>query len=228
MFERLRAAGVPVTFTQPWGPVLLFGLSRNHKKLYVVDDHAYLGGINISDHNFAWRDFMVRVDDPAVVDALADDFACTEQGERQSLDGPVITNAAIEPAFNDIVAGAARSLILASPYSLDVGIVELLAQAEAPSKTVVTAPEQQLPLAEGGRALPLGTADPQRRRVAHLPGLLPRPLPAGRRRQAAGGLVELQPAQLPLQPGGLPAYHRHRVHRRLQSPDAGRHRTPQD
>ena len=57
--SRLRAAGVAVTFTQPWGPVLFFGLSRNHKKIYVVDDRAYLGGINISDHNFAWRDFMV-------------------------------------------------------------------------------------------------------------------------------------------------------------------------
>ena len=33
MFERLRAAGVAVTFTQPWGPVLFFSLSRNHKKL---------------------------------------------------------------------------------------------------------------------------------------------------------------------------------------------------
>ena len=139
MFERLRAAGVPVTFTQPWGPVLLFGLSRNHKKLYVVDDHAYLGGINISDHNFAWRDFMVRVDDPVVVERARRGLRLHRAGRRQSLDGPVITNAAIEPAFNDIVAGAARSLVLASPYSLDVGIVELLAQAEAPSKTVVTA-----------------------------------------------------------------------------------------
>ena len=37
MFGRLRASGVAVTLTQPWGPVLLFGLSRNDKKLYVVD-----------------------------------------------------------------------------------------------------------------------------------------------------------------------------------------------
>ena len=139
MFDRLRAAGVAVTFTQPWGPVLLFGLSRNHKKLYVVDDHAYLGGINISDHNFAWRDFMVRVEDPAVVEAVAEDFARTERGDRRSVDGIVITNAEIEPAFNQIVDEAARSLVLASPYSLDVGIVELLERAQAPQKTVITA-----------------------------------------------------------------------------------------
>ena len=140
MFERLRAAGVAVTFTQPWGPVLFFGLSRNHKKLYVMDDHAYVGGINLSDHNFAWRDFMIGVEDPAIVEALAEDFARTERGERRSLNGSIITNTEIEPVFDDIVKGAARSLVLASPYSLDVGIVRLLGQARVPSKTVITAP----------------------------------------------------------------------------------------
>ena len=141
MFDRLRAAGVAVTFTQPWGPVLLFGLSRNHKKIYVVDDRAYLGGINISDHNFAWRDFMVRTEDPAIVKALAEDFARTERGERRSLNGSVITNTEIEPVFNDIVSGAARSLVLASPYSLDIGIAALLERSQAQTKTVITAPD---------------------------------------------------------------------------------------
>ncbi len=146
MFERLRAAGVAVTFTQPFGPVKFFGLSRNHKKLYVVDDHAYVGGINISDHNFAWRDFMIRITDTATVEVLAEDFARTELGDRQSLTGRIITNAEIEPVFEQVVAGAVDSLVLASPYSLDVGIVKLLGGAEAPSKTVITARENNFKL----------------------------------------------------------------------------------
>lgn len=139
MFERLRTAGVAVTFTQPFGPVVFFGLSRNHKKLYVVDDHAYLGGINISDHNFAWRDFMVRIDDRATVAAIAEDFARTELGDRGSVNGTIITNREIEPVFTQVVGGARRRLVLASPYSLDVGIVKLLCEARAPSKTVIAA-----------------------------------------------------------------------------------------
>jgi cardiolipin synthase len=139
MFDRLRAAGVAVTFTQPFGPVKFFGLSRNHKKLYVVDDHAYLGGINISDHNFAWRDFMIRTTDPAIVEALTHDFARTEGGDRRSVNTTVLTNREIEPAFTGIINGATRSLVLASPYSLDVGVVELLGQAQAPAKAVITA-----------------------------------------------------------------------------------------
>ncbi|MCE2512656.1 MAG: phosphatidylserine/phosphatidylglycerophosphate/cardiolipin synthase family protein [Acidimicrobiia bacterium] len=139
MFDRLRAAGVAVSFTQPFGPVKFFGLSRNHKKQYVVDDHAYLGGINISDHNFAWRDFMVRITDPATVEAMVEDFARTERGDRRSVSGTVLTNREIEPVFNDIVQGATHSLVLASPYSLDVGIVKLLGRARTPNKTVITA-----------------------------------------------------------------------------------------
>ncbi len=141
MFDRLRAAGVAVTFTQPFGLVKFFGLSRNHKKLYVVDDHAYLGGINISDHNFAWRDFMIRTVDPAIVDALTEDFARTERGDRRSVNTTVLTNREIEPAFTEVINGANRSLVLASPYSIDVGIVKLLGQARAPAKTVITARE---------------------------------------------------------------------------------------
>ena len=139
MFDRLRAAGVAVTFTQSFGPVLFFGLSRNHKKIYVVDDHAYLGGINISDHNFAWRDFMIRTTDPTIVEALAEDFARTERGDRRSVNAAVLTNREIEPAFAEIINGANRSLVLASPYSLDVGIVKLLGRARAPAKSVITA-----------------------------------------------------------------------------------------
>ena len=139
MFDRLRAAGVAVTFTQPFGLVKFFGLSRNHKKLYVVDDHAYLGGINISDHNFAWRDFMIRTTDPAIVEALTDDFARTKRGDRRSVNGTVVTNREIEPVFNEVVNSATQSLVLASPYSIDIGIVKLLGQARAPAKTVITA-----------------------------------------------------------------------------------------
>ncbi len=139
MFDRLRAAGVAVTFTQPFGPVKFFGLSRNHKKLYVVDDHAYLGGINISDHNFAWWDFMVRTTDPATVEAVAEDFARTEQGDRRSVNTAVLTNREIEPAFTQLVHEATASLVLASPYSLDLVIVKLLGRAQATTRTVITA-----------------------------------------------------------------------------------------
>ena len=58
----LAAAGARVRVTNPVGPLGIYYPARNHKKLIVADDVAYIGGINFSDHNFAWRDFMLRID----------------------------------------------------------------------------------------------------------------------------------------------------------------------
>ncbi|HSD28077.1 MAG TPA: phospholipase D-like domain-containing protein, partial [Vicinamibacteria bacterium] len=57
MQRDLERAGVSWRFVSPLGPLLLRAPFRNHKKLVLVDDRvAYVGGINFSDHNFAWRD----------------------------------------------------------------------------------------------------------------------------------------------------------------------------
>ncbi len=57
---------------------------RNHKKLIVIDDVLYLGGLNFSEHNFLWHDFMVRIDDPKHVASVVADLDCTISGRNQS------------------------------------------------------------------------------------------------------------------------------------------------
>jgi len=84
MLAGLSAAGVPVSFTNPAGPLFLRFPRRNHKKLAIVDDHvAYIGGINYSDHNFAWRDLMLRIEDRHAVAFLKRDFLATWSGKNQ-------------------------------------------------------------------------------------------------------------------------------------------------
>src|SRR5215510_3490247 len=64
MMSHLTASGVEIKFTNPCGPSARKLLSRNHKKLIVIDDDvAYFGGINFSDHNAAWHDMMLRIDE---------------------------------------------------------------------------------------------------------------------------------------------------------------------
>ena len=74
MFDRLVRQGAGVRVTNPIGRNPLRYALRNHKKLLVIDDVAWLGGINFSDHNFAWHDMMVRVEHPAIADWLAGEF----------------------------------------------------------------------------------------------------------------------------------------------------------
>jgi cardiolipin synthase len=81
MFRGLAQSGVGVRVTNPMTPLFLNYPARNHKKLIVADDVAYLGGINFSDHNFAWRDFMVRVEGASAAAFLAADFEATWAGD---------------------------------------------------------------------------------------------------------------------------------------------------
>lgn len=85
MFERLARSGAGVRVTNPMGRSWLRYPLRNHKKLLVMDDAAWIGGINFSDHNFAWHDMMLRIADPAVADWLAETFAADWAGAPRAM-----------------------------------------------------------------------------------------------------------------------------------------------
>jgi cardiolipin synthase len=126
MFRHLSDGGVGVRVTNPVGPLFVRYPARNHKKLIVADEVAYLGGINFSDHNFAWHDFMLRLEGEAAADLLAEDFQATWQGaprawtaelpslRLQSLDGR--SNAEGFAHLMDLIAAARRSVTVISPY----------------------------------------------------------------------------------------------------------------
>jgi phosphatidylserine/phosphatidylglycerophosphate/cardiolipin synthase-like enzyme len=72
--------GVPVTVTNP--PNLLEKalpfVGRNHIKLAVVDDVAWLGGLSYRDADLLKEDFMMRITDPRIVCALEEIFHTTD------------------------------------------------------------------------------------------------------------------------------------------------------
>ena len=85
MRSRLEAAGVAIRFTNPYGGSPRKLLSRNHKKLIVIDDRAaYIGGINFSEHNAVWHDMMLRISDANAVTFLRNDFQSTWKNQDQS------------------------------------------------------------------------------------------------------------------------------------------------
>ncbi len=140
MFDAMGQAGVGVRVTNPAGPFLVGFAFRNHKKLIVTDNTAYLGGINFSDHNFAWHDLMLRIDDAAISDALAGDFDATWRGESRSwsaefgdirlfgLDGR--DNHAGFRAVLAAIDAARRDISVISPY-LTFPFTDALARAAA-------------------------------------------------------------------------------------------------
>ena len=125
----LRSGGAGVRFGRPFGFMGHRVLRRDHKKLMLFDDRvAYLGGINFSEHNFEWHDFMIRIEDAEVVRFLKRDFLCSWEGrsERSSrrfstlgLDLHTLPGRGNREAFGGLVArieNAERSIQVISPY----------------------------------------------------------------------------------------------------------------
>src|SRR5438445_11490551 len=84
MIHKLKAAGVAISFTNPYGLSPRKLLSRNHKKLTVIDNStAYIGGINFSEHNAAWHDMMLRIIDADAISFLRSDFLSTWMDHNQ-------------------------------------------------------------------------------------------------------------------------------------------------
>lgn len=140
MFDALESSGAGLRVTNPVGLNPLRYAKRNHKKLLVIDDAAWIGGINFSDHNFAWHDMMVRIADPAVADWLASAFDRDWRGEAGScgavlgdidllsLDGAG-NEAWFEPLLS-LIEGAQHSIELVSAYPT-FPFVDALANAAA-------------------------------------------------------------------------------------------------
>ena len=127
MIERNRAAGVAVTWVNPFGAMYRKAPARNHKKMMLIDDRvAYIGGVNFSDHNFAWHDMMLRIDDPDVARFLQADFDATWSGRDEfsrgafgDLEIDLLDGATNEGAFAEVlrrIDSAEASVFIESPY----------------------------------------------------------------------------------------------------------------
>ncbi len=65
----------------------------NHKKIIIIDNKiSYIGGNNFTDHNFAWHDLMVRIEDGKIANFLTPAFIQT--WEEKNISSSV--------SFNDI------------------------------------------------------------------------------------------------------------------------------
>lgn len=76
MLTRFNDNGIEVTIMNfPNLMNLILPISgRNHIKIYITDNVGWLGGLNFYDESFKNFDFMVRFDNPGIVNALVDQF----------------------------------------------------------------------------------------------------------------------------------------------------------
>jgi cardiolipin synthase len=127
MRRELENGGVRIRFTNPFGITPRRLLSRNHKKLVVLDGRvAYIGGINFSEHNAAWHDLMLRVEDHDAAQFLGADFLATWDGRDQTnhrqcagVELFTLDGRANRKAFQrvlDLIDCARQTIFVESPY----------------------------------------------------------------------------------------------------------------
>ena len=127
LLKKLKDSGVQIRFTNPYGFTPRRILSRNHKKLIIVDERVvYLGGMNFSDHNAAWHDMMLRLEDVEAVAFLREDFLSTWSGRDRKataeFDGfalHTLDGRGNGEAFGrvlDLIDNARQSIFVESPY----------------------------------------------------------------------------------------------------------------
>lgn len=127
MHAKLKQCGVRIGITNPAGLFWHRLPSRDHRKLVLIDSSiAYIGGINFSDHNFAWHDLMIRIEAEELTRFLEADFDATWNN------APVHSDAAFEgielhclsghgnepkcaPVL-DVIRGARASILAVTPY----------------------------------------------------------------------------------------------------------------
>ena len=127
LHAELQAQGINTKYGNSLGPSPRRLLTRNHKKLVVIDGRiAYIGGINFSEHNAAWHDMMLRIEDSEAARFLRQDFLGCWNGksvsrngsfpgaELHTLDGR--SNRAVFSHVLERIENARNSIFIASPY----------------------------------------------------------------------------------------------------------------
>lgn len=76
LISDLQSVGAKILFTNPPNLIekILPYKGRNHMKMTIVDDVAYLGGTNFGDEDFNCLDFMVKITDKAIVETIVNQF----------------------------------------------------------------------------------------------------------------------------------------------------------
>lgn len=139
MMQDLIDHGVELKRTRPFGSPQVFFLARNHKKIIVIDDVCYLGGINVSDHNHEWHDFMVKIIHPELVQIVIEDFLANFRGiEQDFLKWNIMTNTYLEKTYYSLIEHAKEEIIISSPYIIDLHLAKIFRKKKHIRRSLLT------------------------------------------------------------------------------------------
>ena len=153
LIKKGKKAGIQIKFTNPLGFLGYKYPLRNHKKMITIDGLvSYIGGINFSDHNFAWHDAMIRLEDIQLSKAIEEDFRKTFSGKNQSCKIGLgestlyfLNGSRSKSLYEDLfshLSNAKKSIDIISPYVSDPLLSYLENKVKAKVKIRITSPQE--------------------------------------------------------------------------------------
>lgn len=144
LLAEMKEKGIKVKRTNPLGLFFRMALRRDHKKIIIIDSDislskqvAYIGGINLCEHNASWNDFMVRMTG-GMIPVLQEDFNMTWEDKNEGRiieydDGVVLTDSRkskkIMSYIKNLISNAKDAVVMESPYLYGKGIKQCLIDA---------------------------------------------------------------------------------------------------
>lgn len=135
LLQGLRSSGItPHKTNSPTGPhrytPLPGAVGRDHKKIVVVDETAYIGGVNFTELDAKRIDFMTKITNPAIVNNLANIFTESLTDQPQSdreivcdskntliIDGGELMKSLIMRNAYQLVERERDEIVVVSPFS---------------------------------------------------------------------------------------------------------------
>lgn len=152
MFKNMKDAGIKIKRTHPYGPFRMFAIARNHRKIVVIDEYSYLGGVNISEHNIEWADFMVRFKDELLKKELIALFMSSFENKKLTKKlKRVMTNKEIIATHEKLINEAKKTVVISSPYILDRSLIRRLSKTKADVSVFTAKNNNKLIVRLGGR-----------------------------------------------------------------------------
>ncbi|HVT01233.1 MAG TPA: phosphatidylserine/phosphatidylglycerophosphate/cardiolipin synthase family protein [Patescibacteria group bacterium] len=157
LVSRLQDAGVEVNITNPpknIGQRIVPAKGRNHIKMAIIDDVAFVGGINLSDKDFSRKDFMIKVIQPEFVLALAqvyqegrpeDDYSIVMGNTSLLVDSGRPNKSLILDSALNLISTAKSSVIVTSQFTPDGKLPQRIDQASKKgiqAEVIVSAPNK--------------------------------------------------------------------------------------
>lgn len=160
ILHALSLSGVQVTQTNwPVPAVRHFfpPVERNHIKLALIDETAYLGGINLSDKDFLREDSMLKITNPSLLKGMASIFELSRSSDKRPsgivaetetsqllFDGNSGESSVILKKVREVALRAKSSVIICTQFAPDMFLVNLLRELEEkniPNRLIVSDPK---------------------------------------------------------------------------------------